>query len=154
MKPPSEPMGGVLTLGRLATRASFFPETGFGASSWPWTLFGVGVASGKEALVELGPVRGVRIYCFQNSRRSRNSASLGVMPVALIPPEAEDSWSGTLTFPRFMRTSSPTMLSPLWLEKKGVPSEVMPATTLGSSRLMRPKVEEKRSWLSDLRASP
>ena len=94
------------------------------------------------------------MYCFQNSRRSRISASLGVMPAALIPPEAEESWSGILTFPRFMRTSSPTMFSPLWLEKNGVPSEVIPATTLGSSRLMRPKAEEKRSWFSDLRESP
>ena len=143
-----------MTLGRLATRASFLPEAGFGASSWPWTLLGVGVASGKDELFELGPVRGVRMYCFQNSRRSRNSASLGVIPAALIPPEAEESWSGTLTLPRFMRTSSSTMLSPLWSEKNGMPSEVMPATTLGSSRLMRPKAEEKRSWLSDLRVPP
>lgn len=146
MGPTSEVTGGVLTLGRLATRESFFPEGGFGASSWPCTLLGVGVASGKEAwLFELGPVRGVRMYCFQNSRRSRNSASLGVIPVVVIPPEVEDSWSGMLTFPRFIRTSSPTMFSPLWFEKNGVPSEVIPATTLGSSRLMRPKAEEKRS---------
>jgi len=91
MGPTSEPTGGVLTLGRLATRASFFPEAGLGASSCPWTLLGVGVASGKDVLFELGPVRGVRMYCFQNSRRSRNSASLGVMPAAEIPPEVEDS---------------------------------------------------------------
>ena len=101
------------------------------------------MASGKDAPFELGPVRGVRMYCFQNSRRSRNSTSLGVIPVAVMGPEAEDSWSGS--FPIFIRTSSPTMLSPLWLEKNGVPSEVIPATTLGSSRLMRPKAEEKRS---------
>ena len=143
MGPTSEAMGGVLTLGRLATRASFFPEAGLGASSCPWTLLGVGVASGKDELLELGPVRGVRIYCFQNSRRSRNSASLGVMPAALIPPEEEESWSGA--FPRFMRTSSPTKLSPSWLEKNGMPSEVMPATTLGSSRLMRPNADGRRS---------
>ena len=78
------------------------------------------------------------MYCFQNSRNSRISASLeGVW--AVLPRRRFDSvCAGTGVW---FGSSDPSALSAS-LEKKGAPSFEMPAKALGSSRDMRPKADE------------
>ena len=83
-------------LGRLATRECRRVGLGLPAvelelipapSCWPGP---VGVWSGKRGVLAPGPVKGVRIYCFQNSRSSFESRA-SLPPALSNPPFLNDA---------------------------------------------------------------